>query len=344
VALKIFDRFGSVSAILTLCGGFLCGPPAAAQGLPDGPGKSDLQQVCTACHSTDQIIAKGRRTPAQWQVVVTQMTNFGATGSSAQMAAILKYLTSIYSRQPTPEEVAEESGAKSRPREPLAKLPLAEARDLSGTWMTAFWYTGLNMGPKGSLPDYDIQLHGVNDPTAPFPSLLTPWAKAISDKYTIYTDPVLFCYSPGPQDYSMPYAFEILSSPGRITMLMEAYHVVRRVYLDRPIPKDYPNPNVMGYSVGHWDGDTLVIDTVGFNESPIIRIPHSDQLHMVERIRRIRDGNVLEIEITETDPKAYTQPLRQTHFFKKDPSIEIVEHNCDGQLDYSVHIPKTAGK
>jgi len=63
-------------------------------------------------------------------------------------------------------------------------------------------------------------------------------------------------------------------------------------------------------------------------------------LHEIERIRRIRDGNVLEIELTIEDPKAYTQPLRQTMYFKKDPKLEIIEHNCDGQLDYSTHKPK----
>ena len=216
------------------------------------------------------------------------------------------------------------------PKEPSAKLPLAEARDLSGTWMTAMWYTGLNMGPKGALPDRGVQMHGVNDPKAPVMTLLTPWAKEISDKYSMYTDPVLTCNSPGPQAYTAPYAFEIIPSPGRLNMLMEYYHVVRRIYMDRPIPKDNPDPNVMGHSVGHWEGETLVVDTVGFNNSPILRIPHSDQLHMVERIRRIRDGNVLEIEVTQTDPKAYTQPLQHTAYFKKDPSLEMIEHNCDG--------------
>ena len=209
---KILGRSDKASLVVALCSGFLCVPPATAQGLPDGPGKSDLQMVCTTCHSSDQIVKKGRRTAAQWQEVVMQMTAFGAVGSNAQMAAILQYLTSNYGRQPTPQEAAEANGSKTRPKEPSAKLPLAEARDLSGTWMTAFWYTGLNMGPKGSLPDYDIQLHGVNDPSVP-PNFLTPWAKAISDKFTIYTDPVLFCYSPGVQAYSLPYAFEIIPSP-----------------------------------------------------------------------------------------------------------------------------------
>src|ERR1700731_1974591 len=99
--LTVFGKVRSASLVLTLFSGFLCGPPVAAQGLPAGPGKSDLEMVCTPCHSTDQIIKKGRRTAAQWQEVVMQMTAFGAVGSNAQMAAILQYLTSNYGRQPT---------------------------------------------------------------------------------------------------------------------------------------------------------------------------------------------------------------------------------------------------
>lgn len=226
-------------------------------------------------------------------------------------------------------------------KEPSAKMSVPEARDLSGPWMTSYWYIGLNMGPKGSLPEKDIPLHGVNDPHTEVMNLLTPWAKEISDKYSIYTDPILSCYSPGPQAYSAPYAFEFIPSPGRMNILFEYFHEVRRIYMDgRNHPEGNPDPSSMGHSIGHWEGETLVVDTRGFKESPIVRIPHSDQLHETERIRRIRDGNVLEVEVTREDPQAYTQPLQQTYYFKKDPSLEIVEHNCDGMLDYTTHKPK----
>jgi hypothetical protein len=227
------------------------------------------------------------------------------------------------------------------PTEPSAKLSLADARDLTGTWMTSYWYNGLNMGPKGALPEKEIPLHGVNDPRTPVMDLLTPWAKQISDKSSIYTDPILSCYSPGPQAYSAPYAFEIIPSPGRLTILFEYFHEVRRIYMDgRKAPEGNPNPSSMGYSIGHWEGETLVVETNGFKDSPIVRMPHSEELRETERIRRIRDGNVLEIEVTKVDSKAYTQPLRQTYYFRKDLSLEIIEHNCDGMLDYTTHRPK----
>src|ERR1019366_8582578 len=133
--------------------------------------------VCTPCHGTDQITLKGPRTPRQWEQVVAQMIAFGATGSNAQNAAVTSYLKTSFSRPPTPEETAEESGAKLPPKEPPAKLTLAQAHDLSGVWMTSSWYNFLNMGPRGKLPEREVPLHGVNDPSASVMSLLTPWAK-----------------------------------------------------------------------------------------------------------------------------------------------------------------------
>ena len=188
-----------------------------AQELPDGAGRNELEMICSECHGIDRISAKGPRTPGQWQQVIGQMTALGAKGSNAQMEMILKYLNNSLGRRPTQEEAAAEGLAGAPPdKEPPAELPLAQARDLSGTWMTSMWYNMLNMGPKGALPSRDIQLHGVKDPTAQVVTLLTPWAKEISDKYSMYTDPVLTCNSVGPQVYFAPYAFEIIPSPARI--------------------------------------------------------------------------------------------------------------------------------
>src|SRR5579862_2669329 len=93
-----------------LPGAFAAG--SSAQQLPDGPGKSDLEMVCTACHGLDQIALKGPRTPRQWEQMVAQMTAFGAKGSNAQISALTEYLKSRFSRQPTPEEVAEDGPGK----------------------------------------------------------------------------------------------------------------------------------------------------------------------------------------------------------------------------------------
>jgi len=91
---------------------------ASAQQLPDGLGKSDLEMVCTACHGMDQITLKGPRTPHQWEQMVAQMRAFGAIGSNAQFTALTEYLKSRFSRQPTPQEAAEEGVGKLPPKEP----------------------------------------------------------------------------------------------------------------------------------------------------------------------------------------------------------------------------------
>ena len=121
LAKSLFRRGLFYFLAATLTGVFAAG--VSGQQLPEGPGKSDLEMVCTPCHGLDQITLKGPRTPRQWEQMVAQMTAFGATGSNAQIAAVTEYLKTRFSRQPTPEEAAEESGAKLPPREPSAKLP-----------------------------------------------------------------------------------------------------------------------------------------------------------------------------------------------------------------------------
>jgi len=89
-----------------------------------------------------------------------------------------------------------------------------------------------------------------------------------------------------------------------------------------------------------WRTHARRLEVRGFKESPAFRVPHSDQYHLVERIRRIRDGGILEIDVSIEDPVAYTQPLRGRFYFKKDPNLEITEYNCDGMFDYRPYTPK----
>ena len=141
--------------------------------------------------------------------------------------------------------------------------------------------------------------------------------------------------------YNSPYPFEILHTPQRVTLITEYFHEVRRVYLDgRQHPRGNPDPSAMGHSIGRWEGATLVVDTGNFKESPAFRVPWSDQFQMVERIRRIRDGNVLEIDVTIEDPVAFTEPLHGTFYFKKEPALEWSEWNCDGFFDYQPFAPE----
>ena len=90
-------------------------------------------------------------------------------------------------------------------------------------------------------------------------------------------------------------------------------------------------PTYMGHSIGHWDGDTFVIDTVGFNDKTWLDRaghPHSDQLHVTERLRRIA-ADRLQIDFTIEDPVAYTQAFTSSMFFRLHPDWSLMEQVCE---------------
>ncbi len=128
-----------------------------------------------------------------------------------------------------------------------------------------------------------------------------------------------------------PMPMEIMQEPGRIAILFEAWQTFKVIPTDgRDHPKN-PDPTWMGNSVGHWDGDTLVIDTIGFNDKSrldTIGHPHTDQLHTVERLTRV-DPMHIAYEITVTDPKAYKEPFTNKRIFTLKPDWELMEYSCE---------------
>jgi hypothetical protein len=146
-------------------------------------------------------------------------------------------------------------------------------------------------------------------------------------------DPVTKCFPPGvPRIFEMRIGqpWEIIQIPGRVIMFFEYDHLVRQIFTDgRPHSKDLI-PSWMGDSIGTWEGDTLVVDTIGFNEKTWLDgdgHPHSDALHLVERIRRTsRDS--LSIDFTIDDPKAYTKPWVAHNEFELKPGWNIGEVVC----------------
>lgn len=309
---------------------------AGIERLPDTRGREELGVLCSRCHNIERI-AKQRRTERQWEAIVPLMLGRSDRPQPAeQVRAATTYLTEHWSRSETTAEAA----LADPLRELDAALPLAEARDLSGTWMTSAWYTLLNMGSDEGLPIGRGFRSAVNPRNGPG-QVLTPWVKEKTKDWTIYNDPLTSCHSPGPLAYNSPYVFEILHTPQRATLITEYFHEVRRIWLDgRQHPPGNPDPTAMGHSIGRWEGQTLVVDTRNFKESPAFQVPWSDQLHLIERIRRVRDGNVLEIEVTLEDPVAFTEPLHGTFYFKKEPSAEFSEWNCDGFFDYQPFAPE----
>jgi hypothetical protein len=124
--------------------------------------------------------------------------------------------------------------------------------------------------------------------------------------------------------------FKIISNSREVVILYELQTTFRQIHMDgRPLPSD-PNPAWRGYSVGRWDGDTLVVDTKGFNERAGVPRggPHSEALHIIERFRR-RDFGHLEIQYTIDDPKVYVKPWTVTQRLHLTPDTELLEYFCN---------------
>jgi hypothetical protein len=188
----------------------------------------------------------------------------------------------------------------------LAPIVLAQGRkpDLSGVWE-----------PEGS-PSMQSQAKAL---------LLDP--KAAQGK----PDPDANCTLSGvPRIDLGPKPFKILQSPDEVVFLYQAYTAFRQVFTDgRPLPGDL-QPAWLGYSVGKWDGDTLVVDTAGFNDITWLDnagTPHSESLHVTERFHR-RDAAHLDIQITIDDPKTFRHSFTVTEHARLAPSIELTEFIC----------------
>jgi hypothetical protein len=122
---------------------------------------------------------------------------------------------------------------------------------------------------------------------------------------------------------------EIVQTPQRIFMFFEYAHTFREIWVDgRALPID-PDPSYFGNSVGRWEGDTLVVETVGFNDQTVINgMPHSDVVHLVERYTRT-NLDTLELNMTATDSKAYTKPWTAGPIkLAWHPDWELVEAFC----------------
>jgi len=131
------------------------------------------------------------------------------------------------------------------------------------------------------------------------------------------------------------YPVEIIQTPKQVTIISEAFSEVRRVYMDKPQAKiDEVPPGYYGRSVGGWEGDTLVIDTVGIKTSVTYRgMPHSEQLHITERLKLV-GPDVLHDQITMEDPVVLEKPYVYTLAYKRVPGYEMVEFVCDNNREY----------
>lgn len=144
-------------------------------------------------------------------------------------------------------------------------------------------------------------------------------------------DPINRCAPPGAlRLLTLPPPVKIVQTPGLVLLLHEKETTFRQVFTDgRPLPVD-PQPSFMGYSVGRWDGDTLVVTSPGFTEQSWLDeagTPHSEALRMTERYRRI-DTSHLQVDIELSDPKVLTRPITATQHFLLIPDQDLIEYYC----------------
>jgi hypothetical protein len=215
-------------------------------------------------------------------------------------------------------------------------------RGLTGTWNR---YPQLDEAPDPKLPPPP-------PPIGPPPlkaQYLAAWEaqqKAAKDAdargQPLYTDYVKCLPDGMPAMMVAMFPMEVLQTPGQVTIVQEAYNQVRRVYLnEKQVPLEDAEPGYWGHSVGHWQGDTLLIDTVGIKEKVRFRgVPHSDQMRIHERIRMLT-ADFFEDRITVEDPVYLTQPWSFAWAYRRLPHYKMLEYVCDSNREYKD--PETGG-
>ena len=200
-----------------------------------------------------------------------------------------------------------------------AKAVQFNARDLSGLW--GLGTNGFNLSQNAIPP-------------------MTPWAQA---KYAaakpglgrrgvpLGNDPMLICDPLGyPRSFTYNYGMDVVQTPTRMFQFFEYDHIWRTIYTDgRSLPDD-PEPRWYGYPVGRWDGDTFVVESVGYDERSWLDQdghPHSDQMRITERYRRT-GADTMEVNLTIDDPMAYTKPWVTNASLRLNVGGEMGEQFC----------------
>jgi hypothetical protein len=198
------------------------------------------------------------------------------------------------------------------------------------------------------ITDFGKQLVGGPDAQIPF----LPWTKAMYDynkSNAVAYDPQGFCLPPGgPRMFGTPYPSEFIQDEDRIVVIFEGgAHVWREIHMDgRPLPKrEDLNPTYFGYSVGRWEGDTLVVETTGFNEKTWLNFNgtmHTDELTTVERISR-PNRDTLHYEATITDPGAYSEPWTVAWDIPWLEGAELAEYICQENNKFLLELKDDLG-
>lgn len=142
----------------------------------------------------------------------------------------------------------------------------------------------------------------------------------------------LTCRPTGVQGFTAPKGpVLVVQTADEIVFISQEDREVRRIFLNETEHPKGLKPTYSGHSVGHWEGNTLVVDTVAFNAHGLLDEagdPHSDQTHLVERMTKSADGKTLINELTVTDPVWYTQPFTVRRVWQSNPGVKLLDYDC----------------
>jgi hypothetical protein len=202
-------------------------------------------------------------------------------------------------------------------------------------------------GPVPRAADGKPDLSGIWNGQRPLPGQpepeMLPWAAAITKQRTenySADDPEARCL-PGGVPRAAPYHYQIVQTPTLIVILYEGnIHSYRQIFLDRNTHLKDAKDLWYGDSIGHWEGDTLVVDSVGFNDRfwfDMAGHPHTTQLHVIEKYHR-RDLGDLEVQNTIEDPGTYTKPWVANRVSTLERGIEMSEYICNENNSDALHL------
>ena len=332
------------------------GSAVPAVGAQDHPGAEPYQRVCQLCHGSG-----GRGDIAPGLVPL----GFDAEYVLAVVREGYSQMPPISTRELTDDEVRQVVGYLDALSGPPAEAPASTAAatasaasaleaeqppagasgydgprtpegqpDLNGFWQvlsSAAW----DIRPHNAQDGIPAGLGVVEGGGIPY----QPWAaEQQQENYAsrLTADPVRQCYLPGvPRVTYMPFPFRILQTPDHVVITYEFAHAVRIVYTDGS-PHPLPNDFWMGDSRGHWEGDTLVVDTTHFNGRTWLDAAgnfHSEALHVVERYTPTTPYHI-DYEVTLEDPNVFTRPwtMRMPLYRRVEERLQILDYDCVDHL------------
>ncbi len=253
---------------------------------------------------------------ARSRTVPRRTGGVAAVGVALTCSAAVLVGSMAHAQRGEPEIAAPSAADLAERRDP--RVP-ASTPNISGVWFT-----------RG----YQRRIRPMDGSETPW----LPWTKAAFDRREAAEkagaplfDPTASCLPSGiPRLIAAPYPIEIVQTPDTTVILYETHHLFRLIHMDQPHPRAV-KPSFMGHSTGRWEGDTLVVDTVGL--TPLTQIDeagtlHSDALHVVERIRKT-GPKTLEDVFTIDDPKAFARPWTAKREFDWRPDVRLMEYVCE---------------